>query len=193
MAVNPSMFHKYNVIDTCSIWNILSSAQFYNATQEAKCEFICTVFVYYECLIKPRKEESYTDLKLQKTLQKEIDKGKFPTHHISIEDLQEIEVLENRMRLSKGELSSIVFAKKIRQAFLTDDQGARELAEMMLEKKMVQTTPQLFGWLFYSDYLRDGDKNRIIMEHKESQRPLSPYFDVMYLKALEMKLANLDC
>ncbi len=148
MAVNPSCFHKYNVIDTCSIWNIICSSPFYSATLIANCEFICTGFVFYECLVKKRANESNSDNVLQGILTKEIDKGKFPIHHISIEDLQEIEILENRKKLSKGELSSIVFAKKIRQAFLTDDQGARKLAETILDKKMVQTTPQLFGWLF---------------------------------------------
>lgn len=127
---------------------------------------------------------------MQELLHTEVAKGKFQSHHISIEDLQDIEVLENRKRLSKGELSSIVFSKKIRQAFLTDDQGARKLAEKMLEKSMVQTTPQLFGWLFYSGYLSDGDKDKIISDHKEFNRPLSQYFNEMYLKALELKLAS---
>lgn len=190
MAINPSKFHIYNVIDTCSIWNIISSAHFYAASLYAKCEFICTGFVFYECLIKPRSSESVSDRKLQEILLREIRKGKFQAHHISLEDLQEIEVLENRKKLSKGELSSIVFARKIRQAFLTDDQGARKLAEKILEKRMVQTTPQLFGWLFYSGHLSDGDKDKIIADHKGFNRPLSQYFDEMYLKALELKLTS---
>lgn len=190
MAVNPSKFHCFNVIDTCSIWNIISSSLFYAASLSAKCEFICTGFVFYECLVKPRTNGSVSDSKLQEILHKEISKGKFQSHHISVEDLQEIEVLENRKKLSKGELSSIVFAKKIRQAFLTDDQGARTLAEGILEKNMVQTTPQLFGWLFYSGHLSDSDKDKIITDHKEFNRPLSRYFDEMYLKAMELKLAS---
>lgn len=111
-------------------------------------------------------------------------------YHISIEDLQDIEILQKRKNLSKGELSSIVFAKKTRQALLTDDQGARKLAEQVMDKKSVQTTPHLFGWLFYADFLRDGDKDRIIKEHKDFKRPLAKYFSEMYVKALEFKLAN---
>jgi len=190
MAVNPSAFHKYNVIDTCSIWNILSSARLYSASLASKCEFICTGFVHYGCIVKTRSCKIDSDIKLQKILTKEIEKGRFPIHHISIEDLQDIEALENRKRLSKGELSSIVFAKKIRQAFLTDDQGARKLAEMILKNNLVQTTPQLFGWLFFTGQLTDGDKDIIIDNHKECNRPLSRYFNEMYLKALELRLAS---
>lgn len=189
MAVNPSKFHLYNVIDTCSIWNIVSSSQFYAASLCAKCEFICTGFVIYECLYKPRTQKTETDINLQKRLQTEISKGRFQSHHISIEDLQDLAILENRKKLSKGELSSIVFSKKIRQAFLTDDQGARKLAEKIIDQSMVQTTPQLFGWLFYSNYLNDGDKDQIISDHRKCSRPLSRFFEEMYLKALELRLA----
>jgi len=123
-------------------------------------------------------------------LREERKQGKFRDYHIDIEDLQLIEVLKNRRNLSKGELSSIVFAKKTRQAFLTDDQSARILAQKILDPKMVQTTPHLFGWLFYSDYLIDSDKALIIKEHSELGRPLAKYFEEMYLKAYELKLSH---
>ena len=190
MPVNPTKFHLYNVIDTCSIWNIVSSSQFYAASLHAKCEFICTGFVIYECLYKPRTNITETELKLQEILKKEINRGKFQSHHISIEDLQDLEIIENRKKLSKGELSSIVFSKKIRQAFLTDDQGARKLAEKIIEHSMVQTTPHLFGWLFYSGYLHDSDKDKIISDHCKCSRPLARFFEEMYLKALELRLAS---
>lgn len=123
-------------------------------------------------------------------LREERKHGKFKDYHIDIEDLQEIEILQNRRNLSKGELSSIVFAKKTRQAFITDDQSARVLAQKILDAKMVQTTPHLFGWLFYSNYLIDSDKDRILNEHSELKRPLAKYFEKMYSKAYELKLAN---
>lgn len=190
MAVDPSQFCLLNVIDTCAIWNILSSKRFYAATLSAKCIFSCTQFVHYECLHKPRTEISEEEIELQNRFKKESEKGQFKNYHITIEDLQDIEILEKRKNLSKGELSSIVFARKTRQAFLTDDRGAKKLAEQIMDEKMVQTTPHLFGWLFYTDFLRDGDKDKIIKEHKSFNRPLAKYFDQIYLKALEYKLAH---
>lgn len=65
MAVDPSCFNLLNVADTCSIWNILSSKLFYCATISAKCAFSCTQFVHYECLIKPRTNESEKEIELQ--------------------------------------------------------------------------------------------------------------------------------
>ena len=73
-----------------------------------------------------------------------------------------LDVLEKRRNLGKGELSSIVFAKKAGQPFLTDDKGARNLAESILNKDQVQTTPHLCGWLFYKNILTDSDKDSII-------------------------------
>ena len=60
-------------------------------------------------------------------MQKEISQKRFTAYNITIDDLQEIDVLNSRKKLGKGELSSIVFAKKTRQAFLTDNTRARKL------------------------------------------------------------------
>jgi predicted nucleic acid-binding protein len=190
MAVDPSVFYTINVVDTCSIWNILSSNLLYKTAMNARCTFSCTQFVYYECLHKSRQENSEEDFELQRRFRRERKKGHFDKYHISIEDLQDVEILENRKKLSKGELSSIVFAKKTQQAFITDDQGARRLAEQVIEKTKVQTTPHLFGWLIYSGLLSDSDKDEIIKEHKLNGRPLEEYFKEIYLKALQLKLAH---
>ncbi|MDF5724128.1 MAG: XRE family transcriptional regulator, partial [Rhizonema sp. PD37] len=69
----------------------------------------------------------------------------------------DVEILQKRMNLSKGELTSIVFAKKTRQAFLTDDQKARKLASKVMQSDQVQTMPHLLGWLFFVSYLNDND------------------------------------
>ena len=94
------------------------------------------------------------------------------------------------MNLGKGELSSIAFAKRTRQAFLTDDQGARKLATTSLDNCNIQTTPHLFGWLMYQQFLSDSDKDRVIAQHEEFDRPLKKYFEIMYTKALEYRLMN---
>ena len=187
MAIDPSQFHLLNVADTCSIWNILSSKRLYRAAASAKCSFCCTVFVLYECLHKKRKRISPEDEELKSRLQRERDSQKIIACSLDVADLQDVELLENRRRLSKGELSSIAFAKKTQQAFLTDDQKARKLAETVLANRMTQTTPHLFGWLFFTCMLSDGDKDPIIQEHVRLNRPLEKYFEEMYLEALRCR------
>jgi len=118
-------------------------------------------------------------------------KSRFCVHSIDLDDLNEVGVLERRQKLSKGELSSTVFAKKTGQAFLTDDQTARRIAAGYLEDDRVQTTPQLFGWLILKGFLGDSDKDAVIEEHTRLGRPLGEYFGVMYLRALELRLAEL--
>ncbi|WP_079914659.1 hypothetical protein [Paenibacillus sp. 32352] len=181
-------FYLHNVIDTCSIWNILSSTVFYSAVLQAKCTLICTRFVLYECLQKPRRSSTTEEEILKDRLISERNKGRLRDYHLSISDLQEVEILQSSKNLSKGELSSIAFAKRMGQAFLTDDQGARKLAAMFMENDKVQTTPQLFGWLFYEGHLIDSDKDIIIKEHTELNRPLSKYLNKMYEQSMQMKL-----
>ncbi len=188
MAIDPSQFHLFNVADTCSLWNILSSQRLYRAAGRARCSFCCTVFVLYECLHKKRKRISPEDEELKSRLQSEYDSQKIIACSLDVADLQDVEILENRRRLSKGELSSIAFAKKTQQAFLTDDQKARRLAESVLASRMTQTTPHLFGWLFFTHTLADSDKDAIIREHERLKRPLGKYFEEMYLEALRCRL-----
>ena len=188
MAVDITQFRLNNIIDTCSIWNLLSSKVLYRATGLAGCSFCCTKFVIYECLNKPRKSSSPEEDELIERLKIEKNKGMFKEYHLSIEDLQDVDILEKRKNLSKGELSSIAFARRISQAFLTDDQGARMLASQFMDQDMVQTIPQLFGWLMYESYLNDSDKDEVINEHESFKRPLKKYFNEIYLKALEMRL-----
>lgn len=192
MEIDVSQFHRLNVADTCAVWNLLSSRRFFEAARSAGCFFCFSQFVRYECLFKIRKSPSQTETRLQELLHKEIGKGTFQSHHLDIEDLQDVAILEKRKNLSKGELSSIAFAKKTQQAFLTDDQKARKLAAVVLEKRMIQTTPHLFGWLFFIDRLSDADKNAIVSEHSRCGRPLAPYFEMTYAEALRCRLMNQD-
>jgi len=188
MARDPSRFELVNVADTCAIWNVLSSRLLYATAKAAGCSFCCTRFVLYECLYKPRTNPTPEDRELQTRMRDECDRGNISVHPLEIGDLQDVAVLENRKRLGKGELSSMAFARKIRQAFLTDDQGARKLAAEVIDREKVQTTPHLFGWLIFHTRLGDGDKEGIIEEHKRFKRPLAPYFEEMYLKALQYRL-----
>ncbi|HWV66724.1 hypothetical protein, partial [Chitinophaga sp.] len=122
----------------------------------------------------------------------EIATQRFTNCDITIDDLQEIEILQNRKNLGKGELSSIVFAKKTRQAFLTDDKKARVLAQKVLGNEFVQTTPHLVGFCFYKRYLVDSDFNLLIAEHQASLTSswgdLSRFFKEAYEESLRIGL-----
>lgn len=187
MAIDPSKFYLINVADTCSVWNVLSSQRLYSAAKEARCDFCITEFVRYECLVKPRKAPSAADDKLIRRLITEQGRGSFRAHACSIDDLQVIELLEKRKRLGKGELSSIAFAMKIRQAVITDDQKARKLASDA-GHALVQTTPHLFSWLMFTGKLGDSDKALVIQQHEEMEQDLAPHFEQAYTMALKCKI-----
>ena len=190
MAIDPSKFHKINVADTCSVWNILSSRQLYAAAQEAQCEFCMTGFVLYECLIKPRTAPTEADLELKKRLKQEQAKGDFSAHSCSIDDLQAIANLESRKRLGKGELSSIAFASRIRQAFITDDRKARALSESVAQA-ITQTTPHLHSWLIFTNILTDADHQTVLSQHIEMGGSLAPHLSTAYGIALQCRLNSL--
>lgn len=138
----------------------------------------------YECLRKPRKERTPADEELQKRLRIEQTNGQFKSYPLDIDDLLEVEILERRKNLGKGELSSIAFAKRTRQAFHTDDQSARTLATEVMGREMVQTTPHLLGWLYFKQFLGDSDTDGIINDHEALGRPLRQYFEEMCQQAL---------
>lgn len=187
MAIDPSKFHLVNVADTCSVWNILSSTRLRSAAKDARCDFCITSFVYYECLIKPRKSPTEADHELRRRLQIEQRGGSFVAHSCSIGDLQDVKVLENRKRLGMGEISSIAFAMRIGQAVLTDDQKARKLAQSA-GHPLVQTTPHLFSWLIFMRRLGDSDVAIVINQHKELEGDLAPHLDQAYQLALQCQL-----
>ncbi len=183
-------FSLINVIDSCSVWNILSSQIIYQASIQAGCYYALTNYVGYECLYKKRKEKA--DGVIVEKLGKGIATKRFTIYDITIDDLQEIGILENRKNLGKGELSSIVFAKKTRQAFLTDDKKARTLAKDVLGSEFVQTTPHLVGFCFYERHLLDGDINALIVQHQTSLTgswgDLSRFFNEAYEESLRIRL-----
>lgn len=188
MSIDPSSFHLNNITDTCAVWNVLSSRMLYGRAREAGVVFVCTRFVQYECLFKARKTHSASDHELQERLRAAQRDSAFATYPLDIAELQTIGLLENRKRLGKGELSSIAFALKTRQAFLTDDQKARKLAREVLTESPIQTTPHLVGWLFFTRRLTDSDKDVVMDEHEKMGRTLATYFEDMYLEACRCRL-----
>ncbi len=119
--------------------------------------------------------------------ERQFRRGSLKNCHLDLEDLQEIDILQKRKNLGKGELASIAFAKKTKQAFLTDDIKARRLAEEVMTRQFVQTTPHLLGWLFFAYFLGDYDLKTVTEEHKKYSRPLAQYFKEMYNRALDYR------
>ena len=186
MNIDITVFNRFNVIDSCSIENILSSPTLYNAVKRSSCRFCYTKFVEYEMLYKPRKITTIASKNIQEKLKEETSHKIFECHNLSIEDLQEVEILEKRKKLGRGELSSIAFAKKINQCFMTDDKKARVLGIEVLGKDKVQTTPHLVGYLFYIRELIDQDIAIVIKEHSDCNRPLGRYYNDAYLEGLRI-------
>jgi hypothetical protein len=182
-------FRKVNVLDACAVLNITSSRTLFTSALGNGFSFCCTQFVHYECLDKPRtsvitKEQT----RLCETIRELISLKRISVHSLPLECLNDIDILQSRKKLGKGELSSIAFAKNIQHAFLTDDQAARKLGNEVLGEDFVQTTPQLLGYLFFKGHLLDPHKDIIVNEHFSHGRPLRPYFEKAYLMALEYRL-----
>ncbi|MYN10493.1 hypothetical protein [Pseudoduganella aquatica] len=181
MAINPAHFHAVNVADTCSVWNILSSETLHSAAKNAGCSFCITDVVRYELLIKPRSEAKASDIELRKRLVREQSLGGFPSHTCSIDDLRVVSSLEGRKKLGKGELSSIAFAMRIRQAVITDDVKAAKLARES-GHDLTQTTPHLLAWLDFNGALSAPDKVAVLAQHADLNGSLAGPFQ----RALEM-------
>jgi hypothetical protein len=190
MRIDIRNFILLNVVDTCSIWNILSSTILTQKANDIGCRFTYTTFVKYECLYKPRKTANPNDIELQTRLKKNIGMGWISDYPISIEDLQDVEILTNRKNLSKGEIFSMIFAKKTRQAFMTDDQGARKLSESYIGLENTQTVPHLFGWLTYNGEILDSDKDKIIEQQNNLGGIIEKYMEMAYMKGLEFRLID---
>lgn len=188
MEIDIRSFYPINIIDSCSVWNVLSSTLLLAATIQSKCYFSITKFVEYECLFKPRKDLIRSEEELKNKLSQLLEKKIINCFSLSIADLQEVELLNKRKKLGLGELSSIAFAKRTNQCFLTDDQKARKLAKEFLGNSMVQTTPHLLGWLLLNQSLSESELDSIIIEHNNNGRPLEQYFREVHLEYLRIRL-----
>lgn len=189
--INVSKFEKLNVADTCSLWNILASRILYSTAEAVGVRLCSTIFVQYECLHKRARRSWPERDELQKRLRTKVAAGKITFYGLDIQDLQDFEVLKNRKRLSAGELSVIVFAKKTRQAVLTDDVGAQNLAKLELGASLVQSTAHLFAWLYFNSHMGDSDKDQIKADLRSLCRSLKR-LDELHTEAQRCRaLANM--
>ncbi len=174
---DPASFEIVNVVDTCAVWNLVSSPTLYNSARAAGLKACITGFVQYEALVKPRTSPTTEDAELVARASKAISTKEITVHPLDIEDLQDIEVLRARKALGRGELSSIVFAKKVNIAMMSDDRKATTLAgEVLASKSRATTTPRLLGWLLFYSHLSIADVEVVMQEHQAMCRPLELHF-----------------
>jgi hypothetical protein len=182
MTLDPRRFSAMAVVDTCSVWHMLSSRRFYQAAMNAKRYFCVTPMVLYECLQRPREDG------LIRRLEEAREKGGFPAQECNLDDLVSLVRIAPK-GLGSGELSCMAAAYRIRSiGFMTDDRKARSFASERLQLK-VETTPKLYAWLYYHRHLVDGDHEDIIQEHEcYESRPLTPFLQQAYKEAMRCRL-----
>lgn len=184
---DPAIFYRVNVADTCTVWNVIASRRLLNAAHAAGCAFCITPFVKYEALSRPRSNPSAIELGMQESLRREMQRGRFQAHPCTLQDLQDVELLEQRRRLGKGELSTLALAMRMRQGFITDDDKATKLAAVV-KHSPIQSTPHLLGWLIYTTQLADGEKDTIIADLMAAGRNLRDRLEDAYMHALACRL-----
>ncbi len=190
MALNPTKFSPMAVSDTCAVWNMLSSRKLFQAAKDAKVHFCITPMVLFECLIKPRSTMTPEKQELITRFEKAQNDGYFPIQECDLDDLVEL-AHQAPGKLGSGEMSCIATAYRIRSiAFMTDEKDARKFAENKLGLT-VETTPKLYAWLHYKQFLSDGDHSEIINEHEiYEKRPLTEFFNEAYEAALRCRLMS---
>jgi hypothetical protein len=87
MSFDPTRFAVASVVDTCAVWNMLSSLRLNEAAIQAKLHFCITPVVLYECLYKPRPCITWEQQELMDRLESNRAKGRFQTLECSLDDL----------------------------------------------------------------------------------------------------------
>jgi hypothetical protein len=184
-----STFKLLNVADTCALWNVLASPLLYRTARAAGISMSATQFVRYECLHK-RGANSPEWNELRKRLRERIAGGEIVFCDIELEDLQEVASLEGRLAISKGELSSIAWAKRTGQSFFSDDKKAKRLAKSAIHDASIQDTPHLCAWLCIQGNIHEHDEGQIRADLKSLGRFLDPHISNAFRSALEIRLMN---
>lgn len=194
MKVNVGTFAQTNAIDTCAIWNVLSSGRLVSAALAKKRCFVVADYVRYEALERPRTNPEPCELELQNKFRDRIQKDRgFYGQSVSLGDLQAIANMPAVNRLGQGEIAALALARRMRIGFMTDDQKAR-LGADEADVGPAHTTPHLLGWLVYDGALGDTDVGIVIAEHEASvpkkNGQLTRYFQAAYEEACSRRLAR---
>lgn len=188
MALDPRYFPEVSVIDTCAVWNVLSSQRLHQASVQAKRYFCITTMVLYECLQKPRSNITPEKLQLMDRLRGARAKGRFDVHECDLDDLISVSTHAPK-GLGSGEMSCIAIAYRMQSiAFMTDERQARFFAENKLKLK-VGTTPRLYGFLHYHQHLGTADHSEVVAEHEKfEKRPLTKFLEEAFQEAMRARL-----
>lgn len=184
-------FPPVNAIDTCAVWNILSS-KILTAAVKGRAKFVLAEYVRYECLTKFRKNPE-ADADLRERLSRELASGEhFRTQKLEVGDLQELVASVGSVsRFHRGELAALALARRHGKGFMTDDRIARKIGEDVLGTDRVRTTPHLVGWLSYGGFLTDGDIPVIIADNhafRGEYGKLGPFIYKCYEHAMGLRL-----
>ena len=192
IQVDVSVFMLTSAVDTCSIWNLLSSPRLLSAALGKGCSFVVAGYVHFEAVEKPRSNPSLADIDMRQQFRDRLEKRRgFARMPITVEDLAAVASIQEARKLGRGEIAALALALKLRAAIMTDDQGARRAAPKV-GVVGAQTTPHLLGWLLYEGALGDGDVGDVIAEHEErvteTQGRLSKYFRHIHGEAYRCRL-----
>lgn len=194
MRVDVREFAQMNAIDTCAIWNLLSSGRLTSATFGKQRWFIVADYVRYEALERQRTNPDDSELELQRKFRERLQRNQgFSTQNVGLADLQAIANMPAVGRLGAGEVAALALARKLRIGFMTDDQKARAKA-MEVDAGPAHTTPHLLGWLIYDGALGDSDVGVVIAEHEacvpQRNGQLTKFFRAAYEEACRCRLAR---
>lgn len=181
-------FVYINCVDTCALQNIFSSNKLYNASI-VKCKYIISGFVKFESLDDEWKGNKKNEVYFKKRYKEEIEKGNIEVHNITLDDLTDVEMTKKFESLGIGEVTTIILARKFRQAFLSDDKEAKSSATDYLTNENVQTSPQLCGHLFFITLLKNKSDMDIIEQEYISNNPTDKmhlHFRTMYEEAMRI-------
>ena len=194
ISLDVRSFNPGNSIDTCAIWNLLSSARLTAAARNRQCWFAVAGYVRFEALDKPRSSLTPGEDAMRGELRNRLSRGQeFREVQLSVADLAAVAHLPASRRLGRGEVAAAALALKIRCALMTDDQKARrQLSSLGITH--IQTTPHLLGWLSYHGEITDGDIPTIIAQHEEriSHAPsrLTKFFKATWRHACALLLMD---
>ena len=192
ITVDVRDFAHVSAIDTCSIWNLLSSPRLLGAATRKGRWFVVACYVRYEALEKPRTRPTTAELAMQGDFRKRLaGRQGFAEEPMTLDDLQAVAALPEARKLGRGEVAALALARKLRSAVLTEDRDARKAATK-IGVEPAQTTPHLLGWLLYEGELTDGDVSVVISEHEarigENRGRLTVYLKQIHVEACRCRL-----
>jgi predicted nucleic acid-binding protein len=184
----PDVFIGVNVIDTCALWNLISSDTLFRCSRRCQHTYITTPTVLYECLVKPRNSPMTQARKtLLARLSAHLESRHVERIQISIDDLHEVSRLSTK--LGQGELSCAAAARKINQAVMTDNKRDFRAIEAMVDGRL-QTTPRLLGWLVFQGHLGDAEVQAVVAEHESLDGPLGKWYRRAHWEGCEKRLKD---